>query len=624
MTSLKQNFPYVLGLPLLPAQRVIAIDVSLPYVKLVLAQKFLNNITILKKDVIECPDYNEASEISRENLKEEIGKKISGYGHYPVAITLPQHLSLSQVIDLPPAAESDVKRMIQGEAHRIAGLSQTKIVWDYAHLRPYGKHTHSFWVSLSQEQEVDRAVDRLGIEREEICEVMSVGNALICSYLKRFPETVSTVVVDIGTQSTTVAILYEGQGVFVTSFALGIELLSETITNPGFSDNSLAERTDIILKKNLFFGAEKSESYCEAIDNWLQELLRIVSEWLSENIELRLNLQAFQFVICGLGAGQPGLIDYLQKRAPDLHFMLWQDDDGGDKKYPPGFFAAAEGVALQAFGINRQSASLLPEDLRTMWRSQKIAHIFQSVCVMLILIILILLGIGTWKAIYEIRERAMLKSQVEYGLEIANRLELMKEQVVRNYERIRPVLFRKQTTIDTIQTLDLLSSVRSNKPMWFVVFADDQTYFSAPPLITTNDLPQTNVVSVIGPALPPPDQSLTNRVVVKPGFIAEVCIPEEGETLRRSLSQLVNALKQWKRFRNVDTVPSEQRRLIADQRTILPEKHFAIFMEILTNEFQPFQGTNVLLTPTGSGSSIDSAAGRERTPIMPGTSSGQK
>lgn len=617
MTSFKQNFPYILGMPMLPAQRVIAIDVALPHVKLMLAQKFLNKITILRKDVIECPDYNDASEISRENLKEEIQKKISSYGHYPVAITLPQHLSLSQVIDLPPAAEADVKRMIQGEAHRIAGLSQTKIVWDYAPLRPYGKHAHSFWISLCQEQEVDRAIEKLGIEREEVREVMSIGNALICSYLRRFPETVSTVIVEIGTQSTTVAILYEGQGVYVTSFALGVELLSETISNPLVTDNSLSERTDIILKKNLFSGNDKSESYCAAIENWLHELLRIVGEWLSENMELRLSLQSFNFVLCGLGAAQPGLIEYLNKIAPDLHFMLWQDEDEA-KKYPPGFFAAAEGVAFQALGVNKQSASLLPEDLRTMWRSQKIAHILQSVCVLLIAILIILLGIGTWKVVYEIRERAMVKSQIENGLEIANRLDLIKGQALKNYERIRPILYKKQFTMDAIQTLDLITTVRSNKPMWFVVFADDQTYFSAPPLITTNEPTQTNVVGIIGPTLPSSDQSATNRVVVKPGFVTEVCIPEEGEALRRSLSQLVNALKQYSRFKNVDTVPAEQRRLLADQRTILPEKHFAIFMEILTNEFQPVQQTNIITTSTMSGLSPENDSGRETSPVLPG------
>jgi Tfp pilus assembly PilM family ATPase len=607
MTSIKQSFPYILGMPMLPAQRVIAIDVALPHVKLILAQKFLNKISILRKEVIECPDYSEASEISKENLKEEIQKKISGFGQYPVAITLPQHVSLSQVIDLPPAAESDVKRMIQGEAHRIAGLSQTKIVWDYAPLRPYGKHAHSFWISLCQEQEIDKAIEKLGIEREEVREVMSVGNALICSYLHRFPETVSTIIVEIGTQSTTVAILYEGQGVYVTSFALGVELLSETISPQSSATNHFSERTEILLKKNLFSGSDKSDSYCAAIENWLQELLRIVGEWLSENMELRLSIQSFNFVLCGFGAAQPGLVEYLNKIAPDLHFMLWQDNGEEVKKYPPGFFAAAEGLALQALGVNKQSASLLPEDLRAMWRSQKIAHILQSVCALLIAILIILLGIGTWEVVYEIRERTMLKSQIEYGLEIANRLELLKAQVLKNYERIRPVLYKKQLTMDAVQALDLIATVRSNKPMWFVVFADEQTYFSAPPLITTNEPPPTNVVAIIGPPPPPPqgDQSQTNKVVIKPGFVTEVCIPEEGEALRRSLSQLVNALKQWSRFRNVDTVPAEQRRLLADQRTILPEKHFAIFMEILTNEFQSVQQTNVTAVSTQPGLPVE-------------------
>jgi hypothetical protein len=73
----------------------------------------------------------------------------------------------------------------------------------------------------------------------------------------------------------------------------------------------------------------------------------------------------------------------------------------------------------------------------------------------------------------------------------------------------------------------------------------------------------------------------------------------------------VNALKQWSRFRNVDTVPAEQRRLLADQRTILPEKHFAIFMEILTNEFQSVQQTNVTAVSTQPGLPVENNPERE-------------
>ena len=522
-------------------------------------------------------------------MKNEVASIIESLGHYPVAISLSQHLTLSQVIDLPPASQTDIQRMIQGEAHRIAGLSQTKIIWDYAPLKPYGKHTHSFWVTLCQEQEVFKAIDRLGIEKEEVCGITSTGNALITAYLKKYPETVSTVLVELGMRSTTIAILYEGQGIYTTSIALGLELFAESLSSS--IGCSTQEAIDIICKKNLFYGNDKSDLYCSLIDGWLQELYRIVGEWLTDNFESRLNLQSLQFVLCG-NACNEFLIDYLNKKPTSPHFSQWYYEDDEERTYPPGFFAVAKGVSLQALGGTAQSASLLPDELKSSWQKLKIAQVIQSVCILLVFLFLILLGVGTWQTAFAARQKSILRSQIEYGLKLAEQLENTKSVILQNYEKLRTVLYKKQVTMDTIQTLELITLSRSNKPMWFVLFADEQTYFNAPPLSGTNEPPQPDGVVIMGPLLPTLEYSATNKVVVRPGYVVEVCIPEEGDTMRKTLSQLVSDLKRDPRFRNVDTIPFEQRRLMADQKTVLPDKHFAIFMELATNEFQSLQVTN--------------------------------
>lgn len=586
---MKGQFPYVLGLPILPARRVIAIDVDARNIKIVLAQKFLNKIAFLRKEVVDLPDYIENNEIAQSTLKNEVASIIESLGHYPVAISLSQHLTLSQVIDLPPASQTDIQRMIQGEAHRIAGLSQTKIIWDYAPLKPYGKHTHSFWVTLCQEQEVFKAIDRLGIEKEEVCGITSRGNALITAYLKKYPETVSTVLVELGMRSTTIAILYEGQGIYTTSIALGLELFAESLSSS--IGCSTQEAIDIICKKNLFYGNDKSDLYCSLIDGWLQELYRIVGEWLTDNFESRLNLQSLQFVLCG-NACNEFLIDYLNKKPTSPHFSQWYYEDDEERTYPPGFFAVAKGVSLQALGGTAQSASLLPDELKSSWQKLKIAQVIQSVCILLVFLFLILLGVGTWQTAFAARQKSILRSQIEYGLKLAEQLENTKSVILQNYEKLRTVLYKKQVTMDTIQTLELITLSRSNKPMWFVLFADEQTYFNAPPLSGTNEPPQPDGVVIMGPLLPTLEYSATNKVVVRPGYVVEVCIPEEGDTMRKTLSQLVSDLKRDPRFRNVDTIPFEQRRLMADQKTVLPDKHFAIFMELATNEFQSLQVTN--------------------------------
>ena len=63
------------------------------------------------------------------------------------------------------------------------------------------------------------------------------------------------------------------------------------------------------------------------------------------------------------------------------------------------------------------------------------------------------------------------------------------------------------------------------------------------------------------------------------GFITEVCLPEQGEAMRRSLSQLVNDLKQSQLFQNVDSLAADRRRNLVDPAVLLPE-HFTLVLEL--------------------------------------------
>jgi hypothetical protein len=77
----------------------------------------------------------------------------------------------------------------------------------------------------------------------------------------------------------------------------------------------------------------------------------------------------------------------------------------------------------------------------------------------------------------------------------------------------------------------------------------------------------------------------TNLAAIRPGFIAEVCIPEEGEAQRRTLSALVGQLKQDPIFANVDLVAADRIRPIVDPKVTIPGRTFSVALELATNEF---------------------------------------
>ena len=163
------------------------------------------------------------------------------------------------------------------------------------------------------------------------------------------------------------------------------------------------------------------------------------------------------------------------------------------------------------------------------------------------------------------------------------------------YEGLRPLFAAQQTTVDTLKTLALLEESRSNRSFWYVALADQQTYFGLPPasLVTTNKPAATNLavsasgqaerVSPIFAALSVP---ATNLALVKPGYIAELSIPEDAESARRLLSQVVNDLKEQRLFTKVDLLSPDLRRDVADPKVTVPGEHRVLALDFAATEFQ--------------------------------------
>ena len=145
------------GVPLLPAGRVIAIDAGSPEIKVVLAQLFLNRVTILKRESLAVP----ASPAEQASSAETLAHACRRLGGHPVALALPQHLTLSQVIELPAAPQTEVRKLIENETVTLSGLSETKITHDYAALASFGQYQHPYWITLCQEKEFAAAVEAL-------------------------------------------------------------------------------------------------------------------------------------------------------------------------------------------------------------------------------------------------------------------------------------------------------------------------------------------------------------------------------------------------------------------------------------------------------------------------------
>src|SRR5207245_1813685 len=193
----------------------------------------------------------------------------------------------------------------------------------------------------------------------------------------------------------------------------------------------------------------------------------------------------------------------------------------------------------------------------------------------LALVCVLLLGMGTWRQSSVITRKEALLNKVQAGQEAVDKNTALTADLLNEYEAIRPVFAAQQNTLDTLKSLALLQQSRSNRSFWYVLLADQHSYFREPPGPPSTNKPAASTwPPASGERLGPPYLGSTNLALAKPGLIAELCVPEEPEAARRLLSQLVKFLKQQGLFSKVDQLPEDLHRNVADPKVIIPDRHF--------------------------------------------------
>jgi hypothetical protein len=211
-------------------------------------------------------------------------------------------------------------------------------------------------------------------------------------------------------------------------------------------------------------------------------------------------------------------------------------------------------------------------------------NLVHSLIFFLLSMLAVSLALGTWQKYELFTSKKNLLAQSQAALDKAQQTDTFGRQLRHDYEQLLPLLRHQRQTLDTLQALALLKNSRSNLSFWFVLFADPKSYFTARPWGETNP--------------PPPSATPIAAPPFHKGFITELCLPEQGDAMRQSLSQLVENLKQSSLFKNVDSLPADRRRNLVDPAVLLPE-NFTLVLELPDDPF-PAQDSAADLQPSGN------------------------
>jgi Tfp pilus assembly PilM family ATPase len=575
-----------------PVRQVLAVDAGSRCIKLLLAESDFGRLRIRKEELI---DLQAEGLVSSDEIKTHLQTTLENWGHPPLALVLPQHLSISQVVDVPLAPESEVAKLIEDETIKLSGVSESRIVYDFVRTETLAKNRQQFWVTFAQEGDIRERIVRLGVEQEDLCEVTTPANALIAAYRATCPLSSRAVLVHLGAQTTVVVIVLAGQGAFATTFQMGGDFFTRALARA----RNCPEETAESLKRthNLLREPEAVPEFVEAVEGWVAELKRQLNEWFERNPGVAPDPGLFELVATGGGFDQPGLLDYLKAEA-GLDLQPWPKANQPESVSPSKRFEVAFGAALQALGYSAQPVSLLPDEYRTVWRKRLTRQRLEMASLVLAMVCLLVLAFGTWHQVSLLSRKDALLKKVQAAQEAVEANDALTGELISEYEGLRPVFAAQQNTVDTLKTMALLQHSRSNRSFWYVVLADQQSYFSQPPALTTTNKPaSTNL-----PSFAAVSPSTTNFWIAKPGVIVELSIPEEAESARRLLSQLVNDLNEQQLFTKVDLLSPDLRRDLADPKVTIPGEHRVLALDFAATEFQqPLPHRKAAATSTSRG-----------------------
>ncbi|MCX8091143.1 MAG: hypothetical protein N3I86_09485 [Verrucomicrobiae bacterium] len=563
----------------LNASRVLAVDAGSRCVRVLLLENWFGQLRLRRHQTL---DLHEEGLVAADELKAHLQSLLELWGRPPIALALPQLIAVAQSVELPLDPQTDPRQLIAGEIVKLRGASDSAIAYDFARLPARDPARARFWVSFCQETELRQRIAALGLEHEDFRDLTPAANALFTAWNALHPDVAQALLVHAGAQETILLLVQDGVAVFADAFSGGGQALTRALAQARGCPEPVAEALQ--RKTNLFTGGERVPELQTAVRAWFDELQRqLADDPHARRLQETGDLARLPVFVSGGFFEAPGLLEWLRAQT-GWAFEPWRSNAPLAALLPERGYEIALGAALQALGEPPQPISLLPEDLRTRWRARRARQRLELASAGLLLAGFVALGFALAQNVALIREKTALRDKVEAALETVEANRALTVELLDRFDIFRPLFERQQFTQDTLHTLRRLDAARGDQNFWCVLIADQTSYFSHPPAGSATNPPAPATEPLRARAAFP---AATNPPPARPGYIAEVCVPDDLDNARRLLSALVNDLKKDAVFARVDLLSEDLRRPLADPKVLLPDRHFAIALDFAATEFQP-------------------------------------
>jgi type IV pilus assembly protein PilM len=473
-----------------------------------------------------------------------------------------------QLVKFPKSSDSQLKRMVSLEALCLAGLSGQDVAHDFIAVGGNSQTESPVLIALCRASAIEQQMKlatQAGLSVEEVTlPNLALHNAFTHKKEKHAKGLIAYV--DIGHESTNVALSHNGELRFARSFASGGGAFTNAVMHAAQLSRAEAERWKRQYGQLFLEGipeGAKEAALLEAAETWLKEFNETLAHFFEQS--------AGEFTTCdhivlsGGGAMLRQFPDWIRDKltrpvevlAP-LKLLGADTAALADEAKIDPRYAVAAGLALQGLKLS-PSLSLLPNPVKerrvVRHRTQQLA-VYSAMAALIFLTLLLAVRIQLGRVNERLAEQRknLIRCQ-----EIAQAIERHRNQTQHVLVKLQPVadLANRADRLLTVWR-DVTAEQRGND--WFTLFADAESYYSPKRL---QQGAQPPVVPFGGSAEANPSHFTPQpAIIIVEGYTTDMSF--------KTVEGMVKALSdksKYPYFKKVDTLAADKR--VSDEKADL-------------------------------------------------------
>ncbi len=341
----------------LSKHEIVGLDIGQSAVKAVLLSCHGYSSTFKGGRVFE---YRKEGVIGEDELSRELRPWLEQAGWHKCEITvgIPQYLATVQISDLASENGRKLDEMVEFETRQLAGLSDDNFLQDHQVMEPFSGRKSLVLIGFCRESVITEWAEKLAGANLRLADFTLTATALASAYVELYPEAKVVeemhLLLDIGADTTTVAIVGNGTLLYASSLMCGVDRYVKNLAHElGVSEDDAAKQAGEAEDDSFI----PDDVHARAAAVFDSELNSVISQWHSEEDALISEFPLTKVSLCGEGAGIGGLTSFLGEKLGCSAEVVGVPTDNGDRD--PRLMTAY-GLALHGAGLTECGISLAP------------------------------------------------------------------------------------------------------------------------------------------------------------------------------------------------------------------------------------------------------------------------